>query len=85
MNRLLGLPPSSWGLPLGDDCNGHASLSRFRSIHDESHGAEFDERLSYSSRLQHAGGGAADAVIEDTRFHIDGFHHPIFHHHRIAL
>ena len=83
--RCPALSPASWGLPLSDDRNEQASVSRLRSMHDEGHVAELGEGLRSSSRLQHARGGAADAVIEDTRFHVDGFHHPVLHHHRIAL
>ena len=73
-------------VPMPSDArNGHASISRLRSIHDDGDGAEIGEALGHASRLQHTRYSAADAVVEDTLFNVDGFHHPVFNHHRIAL
>lgn len=73
-------------VPLPSDArNGHESISRLQSIHDDGNGAEIREALGHASRLQHTRDGATDAVVEDTLFNVDGFHHSVFNHHRIAL
>ena len=38
-------------------------------------------RTGYSSRVQHALGGTADAMIEHSLFNVDGFHQAVFNYH----